>query len=63
MPAALLALMIPLAFAITEVTSLGSAAVPVMFAFGILGRRIARADATSDGVRRQLAGEVGVGTS
>ena len=44
LPAVLLALMIPLAFAITEVTSLGSAALPVMFAFGLLGRRIARAD-------------------
>lgn len=43
-PALLLALMIPLALAITEVTSLGSAALPVMFAFGILGRRIAVAD-------------------
>jgi hypothetical protein len=45
LPAVLLALMIPCAFAVTEVTSLGSAALPVMFAFGILGRRIARADA------------------
>jgi hypothetical protein len=43
-PAVLLTLMIPLALAITEVTSLGSAALPVMFAFGILGRQIARAD-------------------
>ena len=40
----LLALLIPAAFAITEVTSLGSAALPVMFAYGILGRRIARAE-------------------
>jgi hypothetical protein len=40
--ALLLALMIPLAFGILEVTSLGSAALPVMFAFGIVGRRIAR---------------------
>ncbi len=62
LPALLLALMIPLALGITEVTSLGSAALPVMFAFGILGRQIARADAPgSDGVRRELAGEVGVG--
>jgi len=44
-PALLLTLMIPAAMAITEVTSLGSAALPVMFAFGILGRRIARAEA------------------
>ena len=63
LPALLLALMIPLALAITEVTSLGSAALPVMFGFGILGRRIARADAPSDGVRRELSGEVGVGAS
>jgi hypothetical protein len=41
-PALLLALTIPLAFAILMVTSMGSAALPVMFAFGILGRRIAR---------------------
>ena len=64
LPALLLALMIPLALAITTFTSLGSAALPVMFAFGILGRRIARADARgSDGVRRELAGEVGVGAA
>ena len=44
LPAVLLALMIPAALAITEVTSLGSAALPVMFAFGILGRRIALAE-------------------
>lgn len=42
LPAVLLALMIPLAFGIVTVTSLGSAALPVMFAFGILGRRLAR---------------------
>jgi hypothetical protein len=34
--------MIPLALGILQVTSLGSAALPVMFAFGLLGRRIAR---------------------
>ena len=45
--------MIPLAFAITEVTSLGSAALPVMFAFGILGRRIARAEERRDVVRSE----------
>lgn len=43
-PALLLALMIPTALAITSVTSLGSAALPVMFAFGLLGRRVARAE-------------------
>jgi hypothetical protein len=55
-PALLLALMIPLAFGIMQVTSMGSAALPVMFAFGILGRRIARtAELTrpaADGVRQ-----------
>ena len=44
LPAVLLALMIPAALAITSVTSLGSAALPVMFSFGILGRRIARTE-------------------
>jgi hypothetical protein len=37
----LLALTFPLAVAIMTVTSMGSAALPVMFAFGIAGRRIA----------------------
>lgn len=47
-PALLLALMIPLVIGILQVTSLGSAALPVMFAFGLLGRRIARtADLTT----------------
>lgn len=41
-PAALLALMIPLAMGIMQVTSMGSAALPVMFAFGLLGHRIGR---------------------
>ena len=40
-PALLLALVGPLAFGILQVTSMGSAALPVMFAFAILGRRIA----------------------
>ncbi|HET6625304.1 MAG TPA: hypothetical protein VFG63_02845 [Nocardioidaceae bacterium] len=40
--AALLALQIPLAVGILQVTSMGNAALPVMFAFGIAGRRIAR---------------------
>ncbi len=44
LPAALLALTIPLAFGILQVTSMGSAALPVMFAFGLLGRRIARSE-------------------
>ena len=50
LPAVLLALMFPLAHRHHEVTSLGSAALPVMFAFGILGRRIARAEAPSAGL-------------
>jgi hypothetical protein len=41
-PAMLLALMIPLVIGVLQFTSMGSAALPVMFAFGILGRRIAR---------------------
>jgi hypothetical protein len=44
LPAVMLALIIPFALFITEVTSMGSAALPVMFAFGILGRRLARTD-------------------
>jgi hypothetical protein len=47
LPAILLALLIPLAVGITETTAMGSAALPVMFAFGILGRRIASPDSTS----------------
>ena len=42
LPAVLLAATIPLAVAVLQVTSMGSAALPVMFAFAILGRRIAR---------------------
>ena len=42
LPALLLALVLPLAVGILQVTSMGSLALPVMFAFGILGRRIAR---------------------
>jgi hypothetical protein len=41
-PAWLLALTIPLAFGALQFTSMGSAALPVMFAFGLLGRRIAQ---------------------
>jgi hypothetical protein len=39
LPALLLALSIPLAWLILQATSLGNAVLPVMFAFGILGRR------------------------
>lgn len=41
-PAWLLVLQIPLAVGIVQVTSMGSAALPTMFAFAILGRHIAR---------------------
>jgi hypothetical protein len=58
MPAALLALVVPLAFVILSVTSMGSAALPVMFAFGLLGRRIA---GETDGVRGGEAQNVTVG--
>lgn len=40
-PAVLLTAAIPLAVGIVQVTSMGSAALPIMFAFGLLGRRIA----------------------
>lgn len=42
LPAWLLALTLPGLFVITEVTSLGNVFLPIAFAFGILGRRIAR---------------------
>lgn len=45
LPALLLALAVPLAFAILQVTSLGSAVLPVMFAFAVLGRQLASEDA------------------
>ena len=54
-PALLLALVIPLAFGILQITSMGSAALPVMFAFGILGRRISQADARQPEVREPAA--------
>ncbi len=47
LPAVLLTLVIPAMFAILSATSMGSAALPVMFAFAILGRRIARADSAT----------------
>lgn len=40
-PTVVLALQIPCALAILQVTSMGSAALPVMFAFGMLGRHVA----------------------
>jgi hypothetical protein len=42
LPGVLLAATIPLAVAILQVTSMGSAALPVMFAFALLGRQISR---------------------
>jgi hypothetical protein len=44
LPAWLLALTVPLMFVIPMVTSLGNIFLPIAFAFGILGRRIARAE-------------------
>ena len=41
-PAWLLALTFPLVFVISAITSLGNVVLPIAFAFGILGRRIAR---------------------
>lgn len=43
LPAVLMALQIPLMVAIVSVTSLGSGALPVAFAFALLGRRMAQA--------------------
>jgi hypothetical protein len=48
LPALLLALVIPLAWVILQATSLGNAVLPVMFAFGILGRRLAAGSAVAD---------------
>ena len=55
LPAVLLAAMIPLAFAILQVTSMGSVALPVMFAFAILGRRVARTSALTQAAAPQPA--------
>jgi hypothetical protein len=41
LPAWLLTLQIPLMIAISTVTSLGNVVLPICFAFGILGRRLA----------------------
>ena len=45
LPAVLLVLAVPGLFVIPMVTSLGNVVLPIAFAFGVLGRRIARADA------------------
>lgn len=44
LPAVLLVLFAPIALLVLQVTSMGSLALPVMFAFGILGRQLARAE-------------------
>jgi hypothetical protein len=44
LPAWLLALTFPLVFVISSITSLGSVVLPIAFAFGIFGRRIARVE-------------------
>lgn len=43
-PAVLLALAVPAVIVVPMVTSLGNVVLPIAFAFGLLGRRIARAD-------------------
>jgi hypothetical protein len=50
-PAVLLTLMIPALIVIIQVTSQGSAALPVMFAFGLLGRRLAAEPDRVAGIR------------
>lgn len=55
LPAALLAGVVPLAVAILQVTSMGNVALPVMFAFAILGRRIARTSSLTRPAARQPA--------
>jgi hypothetical protein len=52
LPGVLLAMVIPLALGILQFTSMGSPVLPVAFAFGILGRRIARAESTTPQERR-----------
>ena len=59
LPAVLLALTIPLTFGIVQVTSMGSSALPRLFAFGILGRRIARSPAPQpEGAQNDTVGGV-----
>ena len=54
----LLALTFPLVFVIEQVTSMGSLALPVAFAFGLAGRRLetVRGDRVEDGDRRARGG-------
>lgn len=56
LPALLLALALPLAIGILQVTSLGNASLPVAFAFGLLGRRIGRTRAAAGGPESSGAG-------
>jgi hypothetical protein len=55
LPALLLVAALPVAVAILQVTSLGNVSLPMAFAFGLLGRRIARQSTgiTLDGVGRR----------
>lgn len=55
LPAWLLALTIPCLVVIFQVTSMGSVALPWMFAFGMLGRRIAREHAGARLYQRDAA--------
>ena len=55
LPAWLLALAFPLALVIPQVTSLGNVVLPIAFAFGILGRRIARAESVETRVAAPAA--------
>ena len=59
LPAVLLVLFLPIALLVLQVTSLGSAALPVMLAFGILGRRLARADALVPTPRSRVSSSAG----
>ncbi len=54
LPAVLLAATFPLALVITMFTSLGSVALPIAFAFGLLGRRIARDQHTGSRERSRV---------
>lgn len=60
LPAVLLALQIPLALGILQFTSMGNAALPVMFAFAVLGRRIALGEPVGASRRREVAATVAV---
>ena len=51
----------PLALAITQVTSMGSAALPVMFAFALLGRGITRSEDVASTAPNSLLSAPGAG--